>query len=283
MATQAVPTAPAANCGKPAGNKYLGISVASTADIAPTDKLMGITANVVSLYYNVGQTINMQTIANLCAQHMLPIIELDDNSLAQVTSGAEDKALASYALALGTMQTPVGIVFDHEFNGPWFPYGYSHVTPAQFVAAWRHIVTIFRDNGASNVIWIWNPNVTSLYTAPDLKPWYPGDAYVNWIGLDGYFYATTDTYASVFSPTINQIRAFTKRPQIIMETGASPDSGRPRAIANLFQGVEKTPGLLGLIYFDYDKTSVHDWYINNDPSALAAFQAGASSYLGTAG
>jgi hypothetical protein len=53
-----------------------------------------------------------------------------------------------------------------------------------------------------------------------------------------------------------------------LETGDSPDSGRPRAISSLFQGVEKTPGLLGLIYFDYDKTAVHNWYINNDPPAL---------------
>lgn len=279
-ASQAAPQAPAASCGKPAGNRYLGISVAKTNLIAPTDQAMGITSNVISLYYNVGQTINMQTIASLCAQHMLPIIELDDNSLEQITSGAEDKALESYALALGTMQTPVGIVFDHEFNGPWFPYGYEHVTPGQFVAAWRHLVSLFRNYGATNAIWIWNPNVTSRYTAPDLQPWYPGDAYVNWVGLDGYFYVTTDTYATVFTPTINQIRAFTKRPQIIMETGASPTSGRPRAIASIFQGAVNTPGLLGLIYFDFDKTSVHNWYINNDPPALAAFKAGASSYLG---
>ena len=177
----------------------------------------------------------------------------------------------------------MGVVFDHEFNGPWFDWGWQHATPAQFVAAWRHIVTLFRNYGATNVIWIWNPNVTTRYTAPDLQAWYPGDAYVNWVGLDGYFYATTDTFASVFSPTISQIRAFTKRPQIIMETGANPASGRPRVITSIFQGAEKTPGLLGMIYFDFDKTSVHNWYINNDPSALSAFRAGASSYLGAVG
>lgn len=284
-ATQAVPKAPAADCDKPAGNRYLGVSVAHTDLMAPTDQAMGITSNVTAVYYSIGQPIDTQTIASLCAQHIFPVIELDDanNSPAQIANGADDKSLESYALELGTMQTPVGVVFDHEFNGPWFDWGWQHATPAQFVAAWRHIVTLFRNYGATNVIWIWNPNVTTLYTTPDLQAWYPGDAYVNWVGLDGYFYATTDTFASVFSPTISQIRAFTKRPQIIMETGANSASGRPRAITSIFQGAEKTPGLLGMIYFDFDKTSVHNWYINNDPSALAAFKAGAGSYLGAVG
>jgi hypothetical protein len=246
---------------------------------------MGMTANVTALYYSIGTPISTQTVASLCAQHMFPILVFEDanNSPEQIASGADDKALQSYALAIGTMQSPVGVVFDHEFNGPWSPYGYHHATPAQYIAAWRHVVTLFRDNGATNAIWIWNPNVSDKWTAPDLQSWYPGDAYVNWVGLDGYFYLTTDTYESVFSSTIDQIRAFTKRPQIIIETGANPASGRARAIASLFQGVEKTPGLLGLIYFDFDKTSVHDWYIDGDPSALTAFRAGASSYLGTGG
>lgn len=283
--TQAASAAPAATCGKPAGNRYVGISVAGTGLIGPTEQAMGITANVISLYYAIGQPINMQTVGSLCSQHKLPVIDIQDekHSLAQIASGADDQALTSYALGLGTLQAPVAVDFDHEFNGPWFSWGYKNVTPAEFVAAWRHVVTIFRDNGATNVIWIWNPNVTTRWTDPDLQAWYPGDDYVSWVGLDGYFYATTDTYSTVFTPTISQVHAFTKRPVFIVETGASPPSGRARAIASIFQGVAKTPGMLGLIYFDFDKTSVHNWYINNDPPALAAFKAGASSYLGATG
>jgi hypothetical protein len=106
---------------------------------------------------------------------------------------------------------------------------------------------------------------------------------VNWVGLDGYFYGPTQNYATVFDYTISQVRSITKDPMIIMETGANPVSGRPRAIANIFQSAAKTPGLLGLIYFDFDKNSVHNWYINNDPSARAAFKAGAAAYLKAAG
>jgi mannan endo-1,4-beta-mannosidase len=272
-----------AGCGKPAGGRYAGISVPHSALIAPTEKSMGITADVVSLYYSIGQAVDMNTVKSLCARHILPILEFDSDTMpvSRITAGAADKYLKNLAQQIAILHGPVGIDFDHEFNGKWYQWGYRHTAPAQFVAAWRHIVTIFRQSGAGNAIWIWNPNVTmeAPSTAGDAKPWYPGNAYVNWVGLDGYYFSAGQTYANIFNRTIDQIRALTKDPIIIMETGASPASGRVRAITNLFKGAEKTPGLLGLIYFDYDKSPSHDWYINNDPPALKAFKAGATAYL----
>jgi hypothetical protein len=274
-------------CGKPAGGRYVGISVPHTALIAPTEQAMGITANVVSLYYSIGQAVDMNTVESLCAKHTMSILEFDSDTIpvSQITAGAADSYFKSLAQQLAIMHEPVGIDFDHEFNGKWYLWGYRYIAPAQYVAAWRHIVTLFRQNGAGNVIWIWNPNVTMGMpnTTGDLQPWYPGNAYVNWVGLDGYYYEADQTYASIFNQTIGQVRALTKDPMIIMESGANPVSGRVRAIANLFNGAEKTPGLLGIIYFDYDKKSIRDWYLNNDPSALAAFRAGATAFLKAAG
>jgi len=283
--TQSMPQTLAEKCGKPAGGKYIGLSVARSRLIVPTEQAAGITANAITMYYSVGAAINSQSMVDLCDDHRLPIIDMgsDTQSLSKIASGADDRYFESLAATLGALQVPIGFDFDHEFNGNWYAWGYERVEPAQFIAAWRHIVTIFRDSGATNVIWIWNPNVTMAGTTNDLQAWYPGNAYVNWIGLDGYFFGSTQTYAGVFDYTINQVRKFTKLPLIIVETGASPASVPARAITSLFEGVAKTPGMLGLIYFDYDKTSVHNWYINNDPSALKAFRAGAVAYLNAAG
>ena len=274
----------APTCDKPAGGRYIGLAVAASTNFGKTEKAMGITADATTLYYSMGAPINMAHLASLCARHVLPILDIDTDNIpvTRVTGGAEDKYLQSLAVELGTIQTPVGVDINHEFNGPWFPWSYPQVTPAQFVAMWRHIVTIFRRDGANNVIWIWNPNVTTRYTVQDLKPFYPGDAYVTWVGFDGYFYEPHDTYATVFGYSVNQIRAFTNRPMFIVETGANQSSERPRAIQDIFTGAAKTPGMLGLIYFDEAKTSVHDWYLNDDPSALAAFRAGAAAYLKSA-
>lgn len=283
--TQVMPASAPADCTAPPTGRYLGVSVAHSNLLSPTEQAMGITANITSLYYAIGQQVDVQAIQKLCAEHIFPIIEIDTNNVptTKITSGAEDKYLQSLALELGNLQVPVGIDLNHEFNGPWFAWSTPNVTSAQFVAAWRHMVTLFRDNGATNVKWIWNPNVMSSGTAQDLRAWYPGDAYVDWVGWDGYFYLQTDTFASVFGQSISYVRSFTKRPQLIVETGANPDSGRSRAIQSIFAGAAETPGLIGLIWFDYDKTSVHDWYINNDPSALTAFRSAAATYLKSAG
>ena len=79
------------------------------------------------------------------------------------------------------------IGFGHEMNAPWYSWGYKHkdVPPATFVAAWRHIVTLFRADGAENVTWLWTINVDTPLTGP-IAEWWPGKGYVTWVGIDGY-------------------------------------------------------------------------------------------------
>jgi len=63
--------------------------------------------------------------------------------------------LRSYADAVIAFGHPVILSFGHEMNGTWYSWGYGHPPPATFVAAWRHIVRIFRAAGAANVTWLW--------------------------------------------------------------------------------------------------------------------------------
>jgi hypothetical protein len=271
-------------CGKPPAGRYVGISVDGYTQhpqiLDNTLKTWKITPSTISMYYNFGQEIDGFLIRELCTANRLPLVEIDTSNmpLSRITSGLEDPVIQSYALKFGTLGVPMVIDFDHEFNGPWFDWGYTHTTAPEFVAAWRRIVTIFRENGATNVMWVWNPNVDGRVTTANLQAWYPGDAYVNWVGLDGYFYIPSDTFASVFYPTLNQIRQFTKLPWFIVETGANPGSGRVRAINSIFSGAAHASGLLGLIWFDYNKYKNHNWNLDNDPTGLAAFRSGQASY-----
>ena len=113
----------------------------------------------------------------------------------------------------------MALSFGHEMNGNWYPWGTSQATPAEFVAAWRHIHDLFAAAGATNVIWVWNPNIVNPMPNVELAPFWPGSAYVDWVGITGYF-ATTgpDTFAGVYGPTITEVRQFTSKPIIIAET-----------------------------------------------------------------
>ena len=109
---------------------------------------------------------------------------------------------------------------------------------------------------------------------PSPAPWWPGNKYVTWVGLDGYYYKPSWKFAPLFGPTIAAIREFTHAPMLIAETSAAPTTNQPAKIADLFAGI-RLYGLLGFVWFN----SVHnvDWRLNN-PAAIAALRRGAKTY-----
>ena len=160
-------------------------------------------------------------------------------------------------------------------NGYWYSWGYTHTSPAVFVAAWRHIVTLFRSLGAQNVTWLWTINTIHKQTrVPSPGPWWPGNSYVNWVGIDGYFTNSSSVFASVFGPTIVYVRTLTHDPILITETSATPVASQPAKIADLFAGIHLY-GLLGFVWFD--AVGKVDWRLSS-PAAIAAFRRGAETY-----
>ena len=113
---------------------------------------------------------------------------------------------------------------------------------------------------------------------PSPGPWWPGNSYVNWVGIDGYFTNSSSVFASVFGPTIVYVRTLTHDPILITETSATPVASQPAKIADLFAGI-RLYGLLGFVWFNsVDKV---DWRLSS-PAAIAAFRQGAETYQGAA-
>ena len=77
----------------------------------------------------------------------MPLVQINPKgiNLAAIASGHYDSYLSSYAEAVRSYHRPVILGFGHEMNGNWYSWGYRHTSPADFVAAWRHIVTLFRE------------------------------------------------------------------------------------------------------------------------------------------
>jgi mannan endo-1,4-beta-mannosidase len=197
-------------------------------------------------------------------------------TLKSIADGQQDTFLRTYALSVRAYGHPVILSFGHEMNGNWYSWGAGHVSPKDFVAAWRHVVDIFRAEGALNVTWVWTVNSLNAASSP-LAQWWPGAAWVNWIGIDGYYYQSTDTYSSVFGTTLAEIRKFSDDPLIISEVAVGTTSDRETQIANMFSGAE-SDGAIGLIWFDESQDSGlyhQDWRLENDPEALAAFRKAA--------
>jgi mannan endo-1,4-beta-mannosidase len=261
----------------------VGFSAPTPTGVTAVAALTGVTPAYVETFAGPGSSFPSAWAGLAAKDGATLVIQLDTGSipLSHIAAGDDDAWLRSYAKAVAAWPHPVAIGIDHEFNGPWWPWSYQHETPASFVAAWRHVVTLFRQEGAK-VSWVWTISNVTGPQAAGLAPYWPGAGYVTDIGVNAYYYRASDTFASVFTPVLAEARALSGKPVLVTETGANPSSGQARAIGDLFAGIAATPEALGFIWFDYDKASAngdpHNWLIEGDSAALAAFRTAVREY-----
>jgi len=261
----------------PQSGVRIGFSAPTPKAVTRVAALAGVSPAYVETFAGPGSAFPSAWASLAAKDNATLVIQLDTGSipLSHVAAGDDDAWLRSYAKAVAAWPRPVAIGIDHEFNGPWWPWSYQHETPASFTAAWRHIVDVFRQEGAKPS-WVWTISNVTGPQAAGVEPYWPGADYVTWIGINAYYYRASDTFASVFTPVLAEARAISGDPVLVTETGANPASGRVRAIGDLYEGIAGTPGTLGFIWFDYDKASAHgdphNWLLDNDPAALGAFR-----------
>jgi Glycosyl hydrolase family 26 len=124
-------------------------------------------------------------------------------SLKKILNGEFDKKLKKWAKELKKTGIPVMIDFVPEANGDWFPWcginsGGSNKTgygskeladgPEMCRDAYRYLIELFRDEGVTNVTWVFH---AAAISAPQedwnsITAYYPGDDYIDWIGVSAY-------------------------------------------------------------------------------------------------
>ena len=273
------PTAHASLPPEPAA--YLGVFETGAPPgygaIAGFTQAAGRQPNLLGYYTGWLQPFDVSFARMLRAHGIIPYVQIDPTaaSIPAIAAGTYDDYLRSYADSVSDFGHAVVIGFGHEMNGPWYSWGYGHVPPPTFVAAWRHIVTLFRAEGADNVTWLWTLQADEKGTGP-VGSWWPGTQYVTWVGIDGYYRYPSDNFASVFGKTIDQVRAFTGKPILLSETAVGPDTGVFLKIQDLFHGMA-TYKTLGLVWFDKDQHASidhQDWRIEDNQQAEISFRLG---------
>ncbi|HXZ76354.1 MAG TPA: glycosyl hydrolase, partial [Streptosporangiaceae bacterium] len=257
----------------------------SWSQIAEFTDATGVKPRIV-VYYSSWNEPFSTSFAQAAMDHgayVLVQLEPSGVTLASIAAGGSDAYLRSYADAVVAFGHPVILSFGHEMNGTWYSWGYGHTSPATFVAAWRHVVRVFRAAGAANVTWLWTVNsIEGEGAVSSLSQWWPGTAWVSWTGIAGYYYQATDTFASVFGPTIADIRTFSSAPLLIAETAVGTTTERESQIDALFAGV-RAERLAGVVWFDVAQHAGlyhQDWRLEDDPDAIAAFTAAVATHLG---
>jgi mannan endo-1,4-beta-mannosidase len=266
-------------------NSYLGVFANGVPDsysgVTAFTKSTGARPDIV-MYYSGWYVPFPRKFATTAADEgAAPLVQMDPTKIkiSAIASGQYDGYLSAYAEAVRAYGHPVILSFGHEMNGGWYSWGYKNTSPAVFVAAWRHIVKLFRALRANNVTWLWTVNIindTPHGMIPRPARWWPGSSYVNWVGIDGYYLKPSWKFAPLFGPTISAVRTLTLDPILIAETGAVPAAGQSAKITDLFGGIRQY-GLLGFVWFDSTNSIGQDFAINS-PAAIAAFRKGDGAY-----
>jgi hypothetical protein len=200
--------------------------------------------------------------------------------LTTITAGDHDAYIRSYAQNARDYGKTIYLRPFHEMNSGWYSWGVcaNGNSPEDFVPAWRHIVDIFRAEGATNVKWVFSPNVKT--GCSDYGTLYPGDAYVDWVALDGYNGGTTlneppwQSMSEVFRPSYDElISVAPDKPVMIAET-ASAEIGGDKAAwilqAYLYDIPYDLPRVQAVVWFHENKEA--DWRVNSSAEALEAYK-----------
>jgi len=239
------------------------------AQLGNFDGAVGRSLGLVHVYQSWASPVRTSTLAALAASGATPFIDWTCTSDASIINGSQDAVITQYADALKAYGRPVFLRWFWEMNLVNLPRTSSCLASlgsSGYIQAWQHIWTIFQNEGAANVAFVWCPSISNVVNA---AAYYPGDSYVDWIGWDGYdrTHSPSATLAQ-FQPFYNYWVARGK-PLVLGETGATTDQA-PYLAALATALPTSFPQVRGVLY--YDSRSTSDWTLVDVPGDLGADQ-----------
>ena len=211
-------------------------------------------------------------------------------TLSTIVAGKHDVYIRTWTHAVAAWGHELYVRLMYEMNGDWAPWcAYANGnTVGEFISAWRHIVDIARQQHATNIRWIWSPNVYHDGLGRPFVNLYPGDGYVDWVALDGFnrgtSWSTTKWVDAVriFGDSVDILQQLTSKPIMIAETGSTEVGGsKADWITQSFGRIPyDLPQIRAIVWYDENEAATGiDWRVNSSASSLAAFRKVATSKL----
>jgi beta-mannanase len=206
--------------------------------------------------------------------------------LKDIAAGKYDDYIQSWAYGLRDYPGPVFLRFAHEMNGNWYPWagGQNGNTPADYIAAWRHVHDVFDRTGATNVRWVWCPYAQDFPAANSLESFYPGRRYVDVIALDAYNWGTGasqpgglplsrgagiwQTVDQLLDKPYQRLLKLGPQPVWLAEIGSAEQGGDKAAWLHSLLFTRLYARVTAVVWFNDDKE--RNWRLDSSPTAIAA-------------
>jgi mannan endo-1,4-beta-mannosidase len=219
-----------------------------------------------------------------------PAVTQPAYQLKDVIDGRYDSYIRSWARGAKSVNGPIMLRPFHEMNGYWYPWSgtVNGNSPAEFKKAWIHVHDIFREEGVTNVTWVWSINWKS---SPDVfanryHAYYPGDDYVDWTSISGFNWGKTrtrpqgDSFTKLYSKPIAYLTK-RKKPIIISEIACNTGVDKPAWIRDSYTRIRtQYPQVKGIVYYDNPEKNAKGtqrWHISSSASSSRAYDSMISS------
>lgn len=285
---------------------FIGAFVNGTSNIAAYQALIGRELALVMFYSDFTSSFPLSDCTTISNNGSVPCITwepwrgsiADANdptySIQKIINGDFDTYISAWATAAKSFRYEIFLRFAHEMNGNWYPWsgsncGGSSSGPSNYISAWKHVRNIFDSVGATNVTWVWNVNAGSTPSDSwnSFENYYPGDAYVDWVAVDGYNWGTSvsgtswQTFDTIFGSAYSTlIAAHPTKPIMIgemacSEIGGSASGGKAGWITDAFVKIKSNyPNIKAYNWFNISKET--DWTITSSPSSKLAMSTSMS-------
>jgi beta-mannanase len=209
----------------------------------------------------------------------------------RVARGDYDGYIRDWAEDAAAYGGKVILRYAQEINGAYFPWGLKSKrcgnTPSDFKAAWRHVHAIFRQEGATNVKFLWSVSRRSCKgrTCNPFKKYYPGNSTVDYVGFSAFNWGRHsghrwESMPHLVGTVMPYFKQFTKKPVIIAELATNKKGGnKPAWIRAGYNKVYKRwKSIKAIVYLNVDLRYIGhpDWSLGSPSGAYGAYRSVAS-------
>ncbi len=200
----------------------------------------------------------------------------------ELLSGKWDKYIKNFASKLKGINKPVFLRFAHEMNGNWYPWSGAHLGKDKYKALYRHVKDVFDEINTTNVKWVFSINWEDVPKENNYILHYPGDEYVDYVGIDGYNWGNTKSWSrwmsfkEIFETRYDEVVNNVEKPVWISEFSSTSSGGDKTIwIKEAMNDIKYMEKIKGFVLFNVDKET--DWSFSAERTSGKEFK----SQLGT--
>ena len=218
--------------------------------------------------------------------HRAAFLDQSDYTLQSILDGQHDAYIDDWAQRSAAHGQPIYLRFAHEMNTPpgevyWYPW---QGDPARYVAVWRYVHDRFTAAGATNVEWVWSV----AWMNSDAEAYYPGDDYVDWVGLTVLNFGTTvegpgwRTFSTLYNQQDGGISQSDRaasfgKPVMITELATVEQGGdKGQWIIDIGPALQdEFPEVRAIVWNNYSQARHEpeaNWSVNSSEGALAGWR-----------